>query len=125
MSSRPLPPAPISTSSAPGSLQEARAVCNEQYPASIGNYLAHAMCVNDAVDRFALPTAPHPDLVKLQGQIRAALSGKIDQASLSPQAGERKMKEADALIEQIEHDREAGNDEAADRRLTRLQAMAE
>jgi hypothetical protein len=109
----------------PGSLQTARAACNEQYPARVGNFVAHTMCVNAAIDRYALPTAPHPDLVRLQEEIRISLSTKVDQRQLSPQAGEKKMKAADTLITQIEHDRQTGDHAAADRRLLRLYAMAQ
>jgi len=92
-------------------------------PARVGNYLAHTMCVNAAIDRYALPTAPHPDLVRLQENIRIALSAKVDRRTLTPQVGEGRMKEADALIGQVEQDRQIGNETAANRRLLRLNAM--
>jgi hypothetical protein len=108
----------------PGALRDARAACNEQYPARVGNYVAHTMCVNAAIERYALPATAYPDLVRIQQQIRVALSAKVDQRQLSPQAGEGRMKEADALISQIERDRQTGNEAAANRRLLRLNAMA-
>ena len=120
VSSRPPPPSPPS-----GSLQEARAKCDAKYPALVGNYLAHTTCINAAIEHYALPTAPHPDLVQLQEEIRRTLSEKIDYGLRSPKAGESKMKEADALIAQIEQDREAGIEAAADRRLIRLRQFLE
>ena len=115
--------APVAVAPPPGALQNARVACNAQYPARVGNYLAHTMCVNAAIDRYALPTAPHPDLVRLQENIRIALSAKVDRRALTPQAGEGRMKEADALIGQVEQDRQIGNETAANRRLLRLNAM--
>jgi hypothetical protein len=50
----------------PGDLRSAREACNRQYPRRVGNYLPHAQCVNAAVERYALPTASHPDPNRLQ-----------------------------------------------------------
>src|ERR1041384_8805775 len=80
-----------------GDLRAAREACNRDYPARLGNYLPHARCVNAAIETYALPTAPHPDLIRLQAEIRASLSEKIDRRRLSVQAGERRMAEADRL----------------------------
>src|SRR5271167_395776 len=44
-----------------GDLHSAREACNREYPRRVGNYLPHAQCVNAAVERYALPTASHPD----------------------------------------------------------------
>jgi len=54
-------PAPL-----PGDLRSAREACNREYPRRVGNYLPHAQCVNAAVERYALPTASHPDPIRLQ-----------------------------------------------------------
>src|ERR1700730_11289754 len=54
-------PAPLS-----GDLRSARELGNREYPRRVGNYLPHAQCVNEAVERYALPTASHPDLIRLQ-----------------------------------------------------------
>src|SRR5437763_12360082 len=66
----------------PGDLQSARQACNEAYPPRVGNYLPHAHCVNAAVERYALPNARHPDLIRLQAEVRAALSEKVDRRRL-------------------------------------------
>ena len=50
----------------PGDLRSAREACNRQYPRRVGSYLPHAQCVNAAVERYALPTASHPDPIRLQ-----------------------------------------------------------
>src|SRR5271166_22401 len=92
----PLPgslPAPLT-----GDLRSAREACNREYPRRIGNYLPHAQCVNAAVERYAMPTASHPDLIRLQEGVRAALSGKVDRRQISVSAGGRRMAEADRLI---------------------------
>ena len=106
-----------------GNLKSAREACNRDYPARVGNYLPHARCVNTAIETYALPTASHPDLVRLQGEVRMSLSEKIDRKRLSVQAGERRMAEADRLVAAAESERDAGNQKAADRRVAALEAM--
>jgi hypothetical protein len=106
-----------------GDLKSARETCNRDYPARIGNYLPHARCVNAAIETYALPTASHPDLVRLQAEVRVSLSEKIDRKRLSVQAGERRMADADRLVAAAESERDAGNQKAADRRVAALEAM--
>ena len=106
-----------------GDLQSAREACNREHPRRIGNYLPHADCVNAAVERYALPTARYPDLIRLQAEIRASLSEKIDHRRLSVQAGERRMADADRLVAAAQHDREAGNEKAASRRIAAIEQM--
>lgn len=106
-----------------GDLRSAREACNRDYPARIGNYLPHARCVNAAIETYALPSARHPDLVRLQAEVRAALSEKIDRKRLSVSAGERRMAEADRLVAAAERERDAGNQKAADRRVAALEGM--
>ena len=64
---------------------------------TVGDEPAHAQCVN-AVVRCALPTASHPDLIRLQEGVRAALSDKVDRRQISASAGERRITEADRLV---------------------------
>ena len=106
-----------------GDLRSAREACNQVYPARIGNYLAHARCVNAAIETYALPSTRHPDLVRLQAEVRVSLSEKIDRKRLSVQAGERRMAEADRLVAVAERERDAGNQKAADRRIAVLEEM--
>jgi hypothetical protein len=106
-----------------GGLQTARAMCNEAYPPSLGNYLPHARCVNDAVERYAVPTARHPDLIRLQEEIRAKLSEQVDRRRITVRAGQRRMAEADRLVARAERERDAGNASAAARHLASLEAM--
>jgi len=106
-----------------GDLKAAREACNRDYPARLGNYLPHARCVNAAIESYALPTARHPDLIRLQAEIRASLSEKIDHRRLSVQAGERRMADADRLVAAAQHDREAGNEKAASRRIAAIEQM--
>lgn len=109
----------------PGNLAADREACNTQFPPHIGNYLAHAQCVNAAVERDAIPFARYPDLVRLQERLRVKYSGLIDQRALSPREGERRMTEADDLVNAAIRDRDRGRQEVADRRVDRLQAMLE
>ena len=106
-----------------GDLQSAREACNRAYPPRIGNYLPHADCVNAAVERYALPTARHPDLIRLQEGVRAALSDKVDRRQIGVSAGERRMAEADRLVVMAERERDAGNDAAAARRVAGIEEM--
>jgi hypothetical protein len=121
----PSPFAPPVLPGPPGDLSADRASCTKQYPQHIGNYLAHAQCVNAAVERDAIPFARYPDLVRLQERLRAKYSGLIDQRVLSAREGERKMAEADELVNAAIHDRDVGRRDVAERRLDRLQAMLE
>jgi len=121
----PSPFPPPGLPSAPGDLAADRAKCNKDYPERIGNYLAHAQCVNAAVERDAIPFARYPDLVRLQEQLRIKYSTLIDQRALSPRDGERKMTEADELVSAAIHDRDVGRHAVADHRVVRLQAMLE
>ena len=109
----------------PGNLTADRASCNQEFPPHIGNYLAHAQCVNAAVERDAIPLARYPDLVRVQEQLRIKYSGLIDQRTLSPREGERKMTEVDELVNAAIHDRDVGRREVAERRFDRLHAMLE
>jgi hypothetical protein len=111
-------PAPL-----PGDLRSARQACNREYPRRAGNYLPHAQCVNAAVERYALPTASHPDLIRLQEGVRAALSDKVDRRQISVSAGERRMAKADRLVAVAERERDAGNDAAAARRVAAIEEM--
>ena len=113
-----LEPAPL-----PGDLRSAREACNREYPRRVGNYLPHAQCVNAAVERYALPTASYPDLIRLQGGVRAALSDKIDRRQMSVQAAERRMAEADRLVAVAERERDAGSDATAARRVAAIEEM--
>ena len=106
-----------------GDLRSAREACNRDYPRRVGNYLPHAHCVNAAIEAYALPTARHPDLVRLQEEIRASLSDRIDRRRLSVSAGERRMGEADRLVTEAERERDAGNEKAASRRLAAVEEM--
>jgi len=107
----------------PGDLNVDRQVCNHAYPPHAGNYLPHAQCVNEAVERDAIPFARYLDLVRLQEQLRVKYSALIDRGALSPREGERKMTEADEVVNAAIHDRDTGRREAADHRVDRLQAM--
>jgi hypothetical protein len=107
----------------PGDLRNAREVCNREYPRRVGNYLPHAQCVNAAVERYALPTASSPDLIRLQGGVRAALSDKVDRRQISVSAAERRMAKADRLVAAAERERDAGNDAAAARRVAAMEEM--
>jgi hypothetical protein len=106
-----------------GDLRTARAACNEQYPARVGNYLPHAQCVNAAIETYALPSARHADLIRLQAQVRASLSEKVDRQRLTVKAGERRMAEADRLVAAAQRDRDAGNEKAASKRIAALKQM--
>jgi hypothetical protein len=106
-----------------GDLKTAREACNRDYPARLGNYLPHAQCVNAAIETYAVPTARHADLIRLQAQVRASLSQKVDRRRLTVQAGERRMAEADRLVAAAQRDREAGNEKAASRRIAAIEQM--
>ena len=107
----------------PGDLRSAREACNRQYPRRVGNYLPHAQCVNAAVERYALPTASHPDLIRLQGGVRAALSDKVDRRQISVSAADRRMAAVDRLVAAAERERDAGNNATAARRVAAIEAM--
>ena len=111
------------TGSSGGDLQSARAACNESYPKRVGNYLPHARCVNAAIETYAVPSAKNPDLMRLQAEVREALSERIDRHRLSVQAGERRMADADRLIAEAEQERAAGNETAAARHVSAIERM--
>ena len=106
-----------------GSLREARDACNREYPARIGNYRPHAECVNAAVEEYAMPTARYPDLLRLQEELRRKLSERIDRRRISAETGAHRMAEADAALEQVTRDREAGREAAAEKKLASLRRM--
>jgi hypothetical protein len=101
-------------------LQSARRACNDTYPPKLGNYLPHAQCVNAAVERYALATEPHPDLLRVQENARVVLSEQVDAGTLSVQAGERKMAQADSLIADARRQRDAGNVAAAEQKVAQI-----
>jgi hypothetical protein len=106
-----------------GDLQSAREACNRAYPPRIGNYRPHADCVNAAIEAYALPNSPHPDLIRLQEEVRVALSDKVDRRRIAVHEGERRMAEADRLVTAAERDRAAGNEKAASRRIAAIEEM--
>jgi hypothetical protein len=110
---------------APGDLAADRRACNQNYPAQQGNFLAHAQCVNAVVERDAIPYARYPDLVRLQEQLRVKYSAQIDSGAISPREGERKMAEADTLVDAAMRERDRGRSTVADHRVDRLQALLE
>jgi hypothetical protein len=107
----------------PGNLVADRQACNSSYPAQVGDYLAHAQCVNAAVERDAIPYARYPDLVRLQEQLRVKYSALIDRGALPPGEGERRMAEADEIVSAAMRDRDTGRSAIADHRVDRLEAM--
>ena len=106
-----------------GDLAAERIACNTAYPPKIGNYLPHAECVNAAVERWALPYTPYPDLVRLQEELRINYSTQIDNGSITPQTGETKMAKADELIAGAITERDAGRSEVADNQVARLETI--
>jgi len=107
----------------PGDLRADRQACNQTYPERIGNYAAHAACVNAAVERDAIATARYPDLVRLQERLRTKYSAEIDSRVISPGVGERKMREVDDMVAATTRERDAGRVQAADNRTGRPEAM--
>lgn len=107
----------------PGNLAADRRACDHSYPAHPGGYVAHAQCVNAAVERDAIPYSRYPDLVRLQEQLRLKYSMQIDRGAISPREGGRRMAEADQLVNAATRERDRGRHTVADHRVDRLQAM--
>jgi hypothetical protein len=107
----------------PGSLKDARLACDAQYSRRIGNYLPHARCVNEAVERYAVPTARYPDLVRLQAAARIKFSDRIDRRAISPGTGTQRMGRIDALVAAAERDRNAGKESAARYNIAAIEAL--
>jgi hypothetical protein len=116
-------PPPAAVPPAHDDLKAARQACNTTYPAQIGNYLAHANCVNEAVERYGLKSSRYPDLVRLQEQVRSQLSARIDQRTISARDGEQQMVEADRAITAAQRERDAAHQDAADQHVARVEAM--
>jgi hypothetical protein len=93
-------------------LQVARAACDAQYPSRVGVYVAHAKCVNDAIDRFAISRSPYPDLVRLQQAMRLSLSARVDRGEMSPEDAQLAMARSDAEITNTAMSRNATKDAA-------------
>jgi hypothetical protein len=101
-------------------LAAARQACAAQYPAAVGTFLARATCVNDAIDRIALPSAANPDLIRLQESARLALSTKLDDRAISQKQAEATMAKIDATVASVEHDRAISDQNAAASQLAIL-----
>ena len=130
------PPADLSTTTPVGpvtpaqplpdntaALAAARQACATQYPATVGTFLARATCVNEAIDRIALPNSPNPDLIQLQESARIALSTKLDDRTISQKAAEKTMAEIDANVTSIEHYRASSDQNAAASQLAILKDL--
>jgi hypothetical protein len=76
----------------------ARAACDAQIQRQVGTYAAHAKCVNDAIERIAIPAARHPDLVRLQEATRMALSVRVDRREITPEDAALAMARADTEV---------------------------
>jgi|SRR5579872_450765 len=118
-----LAPPPVASARPRDDLQNARAACTRNFPAKVGNYLPHADCVNEAVERYALGTSRYPDLVRLQEQVRSQISARIDQRTISARDGEQQMATADKAISAAQHERDAAHADAADQHVARVEAM--
>jgi len=94
-------------------LAAARRECAAQYPAVVGRFLARATCVNQAINRIALPTAANPDLIQLQENARIALSTKLDERTISQKAAEAAMAQIDAKVTSVEHYRAISDQNSA------------
>jgi hypothetical protein len=79
----------------------------------VGRFLARAACVNQAINRIALPTAPNPDLIQLQENARIALSTKLDERTISQKAAEATMAQIDAKVTSVEHYRAISDQNSA------------
>jgi hypothetical protein len=101
-------------------LAVARQACAVQYPAAVGTFLARATCINEAIDRIALPNAPNPDLIRLQESARIALSTKLDGRTIGQKAAEATMADIDAKVASIEHYRAISDQNAATSQLNIL-----
>jgi hypothetical protein len=104
-------------------LSSARLACNAAYPAHVGDYAPHAMCVNAAVERYAVPGARYPDLVRLQEQARVQISQRIDAGTISPKTGEAQMTAVDRAIDAAEHERDLAHPGAAEAQVARVQTI--
>ena len=120
-------PAAVATPAQPPdngpALAAARQACAAQYPAKVGTFRARATCVNQAIDRIALPNAANPDLIQLQESARVALSTKLDDRTISQKAAEATMAEIDARVTSIEHYRAISDQNAAASQLDALNAL--
>ena len=104
-------------------LAAARQACAAQYPARAGTFFARATCINEAIDRIALPNAANPDLIQLQENARIALSTKLDNGTIRQKAAEATMAEIDAKVTSIEHYRAISDQNEAARQLNVLNAL--
>jgi hypothetical protein len=116
-------PSPIPPQIARADLQSARLACNETYPPRIGSYVAHANCVNAAIERFAVPSARYPDLLRLQEEARVQISARIDGRAISPHVGDQQMTEADRAITAAERERDAAHLVSANDQIARVEAI--
>jgi hypothetical protein len=113
----PVPGAP------PGDLTADRKKCDQDFPRQVGNYTGHAQCVNEAIEHDVIPLSRHADIIRLQEQLRSKYSMQIDRGAISPQDGERKMRQADELVTAAIRDRDTGRSEVAERRIERLHVL--
>jgi hypothetical protein len=104
-------------------LPSARGVCDQRYPAQIGNYLAHAQCVNAAIERYALASSPSPDLVGLQEQARVQLSQRIDSRVISADDGAAQITAVDRAVDAAERERAAAHPSEADDQVRRIRTI--
>jgi hypothetical protein len=111
----PLPPS--------GDLRIDRQSCDNAHPRQVGNYVAHAKCVNAAIESDAIPRARYPDLVRLQEQFRLKYSAQADNRVLTAQAAARKMVDVDDMVARIEHARTSGRADDANKLLHHIEAM--
>ena len=62
-------------------------------------------------------------MIRLQEEVRSALSDRVDRRRIGVRDGERRMAEADRLITAAERDRDAGNNAAAARRVAAIEEL--
>jgi hypothetical protein len=117
-------PGPMARPPVAGSdLPSARLACNQTYPPRIGNYAAHAECVNAAVERFAVPGARYPDLMRLQEDARVRISRRIDSGAISPHDGETRMTRVDDAIDAAGRERDMSRPAEANEQIARVEAI--
>jgi hypothetical protein len=84
-----------------------KAACDSQWPRVVGNYSAHAQCVNDGLTLVGPRLGMHPDLLDILKAARLSLSAKVDRREIPPEDAELKFAQLKSELTSEQHRRDA------------------
>ncbi len=89
---------------------DARAACNNAYPAVKGNFVALAACLNSVDDKYEKPGNPDVDLIGKIEQSRTVLARHVDAGDITPEDYKQQLAQVQNQVAEVEKHRRIDRD---------------